>query len=682
MDRNVDGKDQYKFNWRARHTTAIVREVLYCWGGDQGLDESECDCSGDFPKKRQHISVIDEFDFSSGVWSSQPTSGTPPLGIRGVSCTTINNNIYYFGGFCGHGKCYHNSLNCLDTLNLQWKELQPTGNDSVTKKGYGGMIAMGSEGEPQQLLVIGGLAPISTTTEHHQFEYHKIPSRDDRLRTNEHNIYNLSSGQWIVPFVSGQCFPPTDNFTVERINHNKGIMYGGSVTDGGKSVPTSSIYLFQLSCNTINWESLSKGAIPNDGLWTKGRYAHASTIINGVSTSPTLVVIGGIDSNDKPVNEYLLFDTNQYNWMKIPVLDSVTGRYYHTVSPFVVDPNHVFLIIVGGYAKKELVVVEGEMEWMNKPVTYPNITMVVELVFNDGQWSVGPVLDSHNIPLLYEQILKERRKQLIGMNEYMTEEFIEKKRPQAKLDLNVYFRIASPNGFVELNLNAPQDEPFTGWSIKPHMTPCRLFQKDIYNFGNEDYPLPPSCRISVYSSPDAVPTLHYSVPVEGVADPLTLNIHRTRRTSHPIADVPSASSSDEAKPVTTKRRRAGSFDIKTAKQKIKQVMNENHSDFADILESSLKDIANKLFEAKIVAQQVQKSPTYDAIASSFLSLMKILDSKSALEKHCMMFLEALSSVGGPIERVAECLQEKWTAALGGALQFEQSVKRVRTNDDV
>ena len=31
---------------------------------------------------------------------------------------------------------------------------------------------------------------------------------------------------------------------------------------------------------------------------------------------------------------------------------------------------------------------------------------------------MGPVLDSFNIPLLYEQILKERRKELTGMNEY------------------------------------------------------------------------------------------------------------------------------------------------------------------------------------------------------------------------------------------------------------------------
>ena len=192
---NVDcwySTGQYRPGWRAEHTTAVVGEVLYCWGGRQkGFDKSHYS-----PSMRQCTSVIDAFNLLSGVWSSKPTRGTPPLGIRGVSCTTINNNIYYFGGYCGHDSCYHNSLNCLDTLTLQWKELQPNSDNSVTKRGFGGMIVMGSEGEPQQLLVIGGIAPISTIIQyHHQFKYSKIPSRDDRLRTNEQNIYNLSSGK-------------------------------------------------------------------------------------------------------------------------------------------------------------------------------------------------------------------------------------------------------------------------------------------------------------------------------------------------------------------------------------------------------------------------------------------------------------------------------------------------------
>ena len=183
---------QYRPRWRAEHTTAVVGEVLYCWGGYQeGLDESH-----DSPTKRQCTSAIDAFNLLSGVWSPKPTRGTPPLGVIGVSCTTINNNIYYFGGWCGHDNCFHNSLNCLDTLTLQWKELQPTSDNSVNKRGFGGMIVMGSEGEPQQLLVIGGQGPISPNTQyHHQFKYNKIPSLDDHLSTNEQNIYNLSSGK-------------------------------------------------------------------------------------------------------------------------------------------------------------------------------------------------------------------------------------------------------------------------------------------------------------------------------------------------------------------------------------------------------------------------------------------------------------------------------------------------------
>ena len=60
-----------------------------------------------------------------------------------------------------------------------------------------------------------------------------------------------------------------------------------------------------------------------------------------------------------------------------------------------------------------------------------------------------------------------------------------------------------------------------------------MYRCDVNNFGSKDYPLPPSCLISVYGSPDAVPFLHYSIPLEGVANPVTLNIHRARRNPLP-----------------------------------------------------------------------------------------------------------------------------------------------------
>ena len=60
-----------------------------------------------------------------------------------------------------------------------------------------------------------------------------------------------------------------------------------------------------------------------------------------------------------------------------------------------------------------------------------------------------------------------------------------------------------------------------------------MYRRDVDNFGKANYPLPPSRRVSVYGSPGAVPTLNYSVPLEGVADPVTLHIHRSLRTPPP-----------------------------------------------------------------------------------------------------------------------------------------------------
>ena len=62
-----------------------------------------------------------------------------------------------------------------------------------------------------------------------------------------------------------------------------------------------------------------------------------------------------------------------------------------------------------------------------------------------------------------------------------------------------------------------------------------MYHCDVDRFGGVNYPLPPSCLVSVYGSPGAVPSLHYSVPLVGVADPVTLYIHRSLRATTPTS---------------------------------------------------------------------------------------------------------------------------------------------------
>ena len=120
-------------------------------------------------------------------WNRHPTTGEPPLGVSGYACSIIGHDICYFGGWCGHEYCYHNSLNTLNVDDFTWKELFPT---SITfgpmRKSDPGMLTFDN-----RLLVVGG-AKIS-------FQEDPLPSAsceesDGWIYTNEHHFYDREEG--------------------------------------------------------------------------------------------------------------------------------------------------------------------------------------------------------------------------------------------------------------------------------------------------------------------------------------------------------------------------------------------------------------------------------------------------------------------------------------------------------
>ena len=159
------------------------------WAGDQaGLPRVH-----DSEEKRKLTSNIQHFTPSTGQWVSRATTGTPPLGVKGYSCTAIDDQLYYFGGGCGHGHCYHNNITQLDTVSLQWRELEP--NDAtrpVMMRCTGGMISFEHDGV-HHLLMIGGEGSKPAVQLPH---YKYIQVSGEYWRTNEHSIYNLSSSKF------------------------------------------------------------------------------------------------------------------------------------------------------------------------------------------------------------------------------------------------------------------------------------------------------------------------------------------------------------------------------------------------------------------------------------------------------------------------------------------------------
>lgn len=156
------------------------------WAGDQpGLPRIH-----DSAEKRAVTSTVERFSFTSGVWSTHFTIGTPPLGVRGYICRPIDDKVYYFGGWCNHDICHHNSVNQLDTTNLKWTELASTDPDRpVMRRSDGIMITVQFDGV-YHLLIIGGYGAMPTT-QLPQMKY--VKRSDGGWRTNEHSLFNTQT---------------------------------------------------------------------------------------------------------------------------------------------------------------------------------------------------------------------------------------------------------------------------------------------------------------------------------------------------------------------------------------------------------------------------------------------------------------------------------------------------------
>ena len=147
----------------------------------------------DSQEKREFVSSVDLFYLESGGWVQQLTSGTPPLGVCGYTCAAVGDELHYFGGYCGHGDCFHNGVHKLSTSSLQWVMLSSSTSENVApmKKAYCGMVAF-KDGKEDILFVVGGLG---TTPSSRQpgAQYEKF--NDVLFVCNEQHMFTLNTSE-------------------------------------------------------------------------------------------------------------------------------------------------------------------------------------------------------------------------------------------------------------------------------------------------------------------------------------------------------------------------------------------------------------------------------------------------------------------------------------------------------
>ena len=178
---------------RAFHSSIVIRDNLCVWGGLQ----EDLPQVHDNEDKRKFTSSVDIFHLPTSIRERKSTTGTPPSGVFCYACTNIGNTIYYFGGSCESGGCYHNNLYELNTITNKWGEIVNSTPDNVPmRKNSCGMISFNINGK-DKLLLVGGYGPIPVTTHSHS-QYVPVPKKPNLYFTNETHLMCVSSSPGIT----------------------------------------------------------------------------------------------------------------------------------------------------------------------------------------------------------------------------------------------------------------------------------------------------------------------------------------------------------------------------------------------------------------------------------------------------------------------------------------------------
>ena len=180
-------------NWRTSHSTILVKNTFYCLGGKQKALPRVHDSED----KRKITSTVDVFELSTFKWERKSTTSNPPAGVLYIACTSIKDNILYFGGNCKSFDCFHNNLYKLNTLTLNWNEINSTTTDNIPMRKCGcGMISFSMNGE-DHLFLSGGVGPTPLTKQTHA-QYIPSPKRPHLSYTNEIHCMNLTTSPGIT----------------------------------------------------------------------------------------------------------------------------------------------------------------------------------------------------------------------------------------------------------------------------------------------------------------------------------------------------------------------------------------------------------------------------------------------------------------------------------------------------
>ena len=92
---------------------------------------------------------------------------------------------------------------------------------------------------------------------------------------------------------------------------------------------------------------------------------------------------------------------------------------------------------------------------------------------------------------------------------------------------------------------------------------------------------------------------------------------------------------------------------------LKSVLTRYLADLNNQLSRCLPRVSAAMLSKRLISELVRDYPTIYSVVGEFESGMRLANSISKLQKHCQLFLQCLSSEGGPMKLVAQKFSQDW-----------------------
>ena len=89
---------------------------------------------------------------------------------------------------------------------------------------------------------------------------------------------------------------------------------------------------------------------------------------------------------------------------------------------------------------------------------------------------------------------------------------------------------------------------------------------------------------------------------------------------------------------------------------LKRILQEQSAVLINVLSSCLPNVATQMFAKKLITESVYNNPTFKTVMNDYKNGMNY-KSISELEEHCQLFLDSLSSQGGPVENATKAISQ-------------------------